>query len=751
MNTITTIIDFFERWIGTFPRVVLVFVGVLICVTVIGSLWERRMRLPGAIMGGVIGIGIVFNNQLLGYISEIPLGQRMRFLGVAISVAILSVTLLAVRSSSLNKKYGIFWFATGAGLLICSLRLESIRSLAALLEVQLFTLIGGGLLGLIFLLLFHFSLVLTRLEKENRVLQERLPNQGPFVVDTETRMLPNLRQRFSTLFGGTIRKIGSLLSLKRAGQAIRGTAVGAPLAILLASLAVLMIGLATPRAMVGDEVTHYYMLVKQAKDITQPNFSADIPMASGSIETRRYPHSFGWHYLGALVYLVTGGSFAGIQVYQTFFLLQFLTVAYLLARSRGGVETRAALLFVLTLASLPLCLLFSVTFYQDVPMSAQALTAFYLLMRRRWFLASCFMALAISFKVTAILFFPAFFFLVFFWEIKEKGVVKSVPVLICSVLVVLGTTWMLGKAINKYARAEFYPVRQLEMMAATMKAKFSELISDEHEQNIEKVPERKGLVAGSTGTVQKADPKPVVIANHPGDLRIKENYLIYGGLLFWLIIIGGAILTLPGLRKRFPSVSPSSNVWLYGVGGSFLLLTAYFIRTGPDARFFLPGLPFVILPAVEKLVCLPRSRMILILFASIALQQGAYVLNKTYQLRSISPEIIAGIQYLETHLPIPPKILMYPEGNYRYFPLKHEWYMGYRLRDFWRADNDKRIEMLHQFGVGAIVVKKHLIAPVDAGITNLGVYPPEFIRDLQGDSRFEREYDNAELTIYRVP
>jgi len=535
------------------------------------------------------------------------------------------------------------------------------------------------------------------------------------------------------------------------GLAIRGTQVGGPLVIVIATLAVLLVGLAAPQAMVGDEVTHYYMLVKQAQDISEPNFYADIPMASGGIETRRYPHSFGWHYLGALVYLITGGSFAGVQLYQAFFLLQLLSVAFLLARSRGGIESRSALLYVLTLASLPLCLFFSVTFYQDVPMTAQILTAFYFLCRRRWFWASCFMALAIGFKVTAVLFFPAFFFLVLFWEAKHSGWRKGALAFLCSTLIVLGSTWILGKTINIYAQSAFYPQEKLEIVTTVVKNRALALLSKTEPEPVAQVVENIAAVSNQYSLEKSPETAPSIIANHPGDLRINANYLIYGGLMLWLVIIFGLIAGLPIIRKKITSQNKSEDWWLFVIGGSFLLLTAYLTRTAPDARFFLPGMPFILLPLSERVVHLPKPKLLITIAAALALLQGGYVLNKAYHLRVVPPDIISGIEYLKLHPTQPSTIFMYPEGNYRLFPFPHEWYLGYRLRDFWRADNDKRIEMLHQFGIGAVVIKKHLIAPVDDQITNLGVYPPQFVEDLRVDERFVKSFENNELLIFLPP
>jgi hypothetical protein len=173
-------------------------------------------------------------------------------------------------------------------------------------------------------------------------------------------------------------------------------------------------------------------------------------------------------------------------------------------------------------------------------------------------------------------------------------------------------------------------------------------------------------------------------------------------------------------------------------------------KTSPDARFFLPGLPFLLLPFVEKAAFLPRPKILLSILVSVALLQGSYVLQKSYQLRELPAGMLEGIKYLTAN---PPEgnIFMYPEGNYRFFPLQHEWYLGYRLREFWRGSNDSRLEILKKYKVGAVVVKKHLIAPVDAAITNLGVYPPEFVNDLRSDARFAKVFENKELLIFLVP
>jgi hypothetical protein len=249
-----------------------------------------------------------------------------------------------------------------------------------------------------------------------------------------------------------------------------------------------------------------------------------------------------------------------------------------------------------------------------------------------------------------------------------------------------------------------------------------------------------------------SEKQAAIIANHPGDLRLTVNYFIYGGLLLWLLALAGlaaAFLRLLG-RQQQPA-TPESSCWLWGTGLSYTLIAAFALPNAPDARFFLPGLPFLLLPLAEQTVCLPRPKWLISLLASLALLQGGYVLAKTYHLRQVSPALREAMAWLKENPPQPFRVFMYPEGNYRLFPVPHEWYMNYHLREFWRADNNLRLEVLRQFSIGAVVIKKYLVAPVDQDITDLGVYPDYFVRDLRQDGRFKKVFENSAVLVIQVP
>lgn len=762
MSLLENLVHFVNRWLGSASQVGLIFLGILICVAIVISLWDKRITIFGATIGVFSGLVLIFHSSLYAYWGQLNVFRQIGLLTVVAGLAIGTISCWTVYTTVLRVRYAVLWLGLSLGLLFLSYYIYSSDVNGNISKIVLIVTIGYA--AFVTLLLLYFSLVLTKLEKRMDVVYDyfqRMETNGLEQSRTDSNSYgKRITFRMQVLFTVAVDTVKGFFSTKKAvSREIRGTRIGAPIVIGLACFAVFSVGFLAPQAMIGDEVTHYYMLVKQSHDLSKPNFFADIPHASGQVETRRYPHSFLWHYGGALIYRLAGNSFLSVQIYQTFFLFQLLFVGYLLARRRGGVETRSALVYVITLASLPLCLFFSVAFYQDVPMAAQAITAFYLLDRRRWLLAACFMALALGMKVTAVLFFPSFFIFFLYRLYNNRGICRAMLPFILSLVIVLGFTYCMGKAINIYAQAPYYPQERLETIYFAAKEKIVTFLlqSASSQKEYQAIPAE--TTASQYSVMKTAENAPVEIANHPGDLRNSENFLVFGGIIIWLLIAVGLLMKCPlinniltsrGARKR-AALEKSSSLWLFGVGGSFLVLVAYFTRTAPDARFFLPGLPFVLLPFAEWLVKIKKSKAIIGLLVTLAVLQSGYVLSKTYSLRAVSSDFQEAIDYLSEHPFVPPKVFMYPEGNYRLFSVPHEWYLGYRLRELWRAENPQRIRMFDQFGVGAILVKKKLVAEVDQEITNLGVYPTSFVADLETDKQFRKVFDNKEIVIFLPP
>lgn len=519
--------------------------------------------------------------------------------------------------------------------------------------------------------------------------------------------------------------------------------------IIMASLAVCTTGMLAPQPMVGDEVTHYYMLTRQAENLPVPNFFAHIPTGWGE-EVRQYPHPFAWHYIGAVFYRISGNLFASVQLYQTIFFIQLLAAAYFLARRRSGANSCVPILYLLTLLSLPMVLVFSTLFYQGIPMTAQVVTAFALLDRRRWLAATLFLCFSLGFKVTAVIFIPVFLFIVFCRSRNWYGTRRAVWIFLCCCSLLGGSIFALERVLNTYGHVAYYPtlqVRKIIQRGSILQKQFFSSV-------VPATVDRVGENTGTQKTKKAAQQESWRLVNYPGNLRVPVNYLLYGGVVLWLICLIGLVQTLwqrcLAGNGNVLSTAPSS-LWLFLVWGWYTVVTAVMMWATPDARFFLPGIPFLLLPMVEKAARLPFKKILVLVIAVLTIMQSGYVLAKIYRLRRVDPGLQATINYLQEDLPVPARIFMYPEGNYSLFPVPHEWYFDGHLREFWRVDNTDRIKMLHRYHIGAIVIKKYLVAPVDNQLSNLGVYPDFFIQQLKKDPRFSLVFENNVTLIFQVP
>jgi hypothetical protein len=516
---------------------------------------------------------------------------------------------------------------------------------------------------------------------------------------------------------------------------------GAIVVILLSWMGVLCVGLLAREPMIGDEVTHYYLAVAQSRDLSTPTMTTTIPLGDGGNVTRSYPHVILWHYLAALVLRVSGGNILSVQVLHSLFWLQTLLYSWLLVKSENG-ESPGTLVFVTVLASLPAGLIFGVAFYQDVPAVAQMMASFYYLRQRKISLSAVFFVLAMSLKETMFVLIPAYFvviMLVYPWkEFRWKVLVRVGLVGALFLMWFVGTTCLFSSLGQEY-----YPYKKVRSVVKKLGINVRAI----EDEMLGRPPAVKNASPAPASTRKKRTKQ---VANSPGDVRNPVNLVVYGGVLFWIVACSGLAMSARG----GPDGSGSGRwrlIWT-GCGVWYIAVTGVVMRTAPDARFFMPAVPLLLIGLAEPASWLPRKRIWLPVLMMLAIVQSAVVLGKTYQLRHVRAEIVDAIEFLKQNPPIPNRVFMYPEGDYRLFPCPHEWYMGYdKLRDFWKADNEQRLATLRKRKVGAIVVKKWLVAPIDKNMNNLGVYPDFFVKQVSEDPRFAKAYENQDVVIYSVP
>lgn len=754
-----------SQWMGvTFPLVVTITVGLAICAAGTTALWTRRIRLLPALLGLFLGAFLVLiglDTRILHGLVSASHMTRIRLLMGLLSVFVIAVTFESVRRSRLKERYALLWMFTGGMILLCACVPSLLDVLTALLGMQYMTAVGVLVFIFFVALLFHVSLALSNLQADETATAQRCALLEARLEDLSRELGKTSNASTACQDVPSLRDPPSLAPLRMPSGAapssacmprtIPGYAVGAPVLIAAAVLAVLWAGLRTPQAMVGDEVTHYYMLQHQASVLPSASFQAHIPTGWGETEVRNYPHANLWHYLGAWLFR-WNPSFAVTQVYQAFFLVQLLCSAFGLARLRNRASTPAILLHLLLVASLPVSLLFSVTFYQDVPLSAQVLTAFLMLARRRWGWATVFMMLAIGMKETAVLFIPAFLVMLLLQRVDAakrsagRGAFLVATHVVGPLVVVCAMLWapmqLSARLVRQHAGGDYYPFQQARTLAnrvsSSVLAPFRGATVAPH-ADLGTTEERRSVSTYETE----------IIANHPGDLRQPINWVLYGGVVMWLVLLPGLARALWTFARRRDWRTSVAEAWPLWVGLSYLIPTAILLKSAPDARFFLPALPLALLPFAESFSKLPRQRIWMSLLVALAVVQSGFVLSKTIQFRQVTPELRDAMRHLQENPPPHNRVFMYPEGNYRLFPVRHDWYLQYKLRDFWWGDNDYRLGLLAKNQIGAIVVKKHLVSSVDQAITNLGVYPDYFVHDLEKDPRFHKVFENSCASIYR--
>ncbi|MDX2140842.1 MAG: DUF2304 domain-containing protein [Chloroflexota bacterium] len=123
--------------------------------------------------------------------------DRMMILGVLASLAALLFILELVRRRKLREDYALLWLATALVLLILSLSRPALDTIAGALGVITYppaALFAVAILFVLFILL-HFSMVLTRLSRENKQAAQEMAIMRYELADARARLEQAERQQ----------------------------------------------------------------------------------------------------------------------------------------------------------------------------------------------------------------------------------------------------------------------------------------------------------------------------------------------------------------------------------------------------------------------------------------------------------------------------------------------------------------------------------------------------------------------------
>lgn len=101
--------------------------------------------------------------------------SKIELFSIVGSLVVLAMVTQLIRRRRLREEYAILWFISSLFLIVLSLRRDFLEQAAALLGIAYppsLLLLGGLILG--FLLSMHFSISLTRLSEQNKVLAQEV-------------------------------------------------------------------------------------------------------------------------------------------------------------------------------------------------------------------------------------------------------------------------------------------------------------------------------------------------------------------------------------------------------------------------------------------------------------------------------------------------------------------------------------------------------------------------------------------------
>ncbi len=466
-------------------------------------------------------------------------------------------------------------------------------------------------------------------------------------------------------------------------------------AALFAGLWLVGVGLNT-QLYVGDEVFHYRLAKAIYAGPWRPLF--DPLIHSSEIVKFDYVNAMLWHTLLAILWKLTGVSFAAAQAYHAGYYVLLVVGTYLLAKTLYDKEH--GLISAGIVATAPMMVSFSVLFYMDIPVTALSVFGLFLIAKRRYRWAGAVLGLAFLTKRNAYLLAPGFTFLVFYFgnpgwkERVKRGLSFLVP---------------LGGVVLPEFCFRYY--------------KF-------------------GTLTGFT-EIEPIYPNP----------PLDRNWLVagVGNPLSWVQYFGIALLVLIGVYVvRRATRKRDLFLWISIAGYVFFYLISF--RGWYDVRYLAPVTPFVAVLAAKGWSGL-RHRYMKTLLVGIGLLQFGAVSYYVYVHRQIPPAVEEGFEYIRAHT-LEEDRIMYPEVNLA------EWTgrpMMWRSRIslvelpylFWKANAEEAGRILNRYGIGYILVQKSRIYD-DSRTHHLGGYPRSFVKKLPAFPFLKLVFENEALDLWKI-
>ena len=470
--------------------------------------------------------------------------------------------------------------------------------------------------------------------------------------------------------------------------------------------------------MIGDETAHYYELLKQCKHLPNASFGWSVSTAYGKTRIALTgTHVIGWQYLGALFYYLLP-YFYTVQFYHLIYFCLLILFSYLTVKhlyNSDEVSCNALLL----ICTLPVCLLFGIAFYQDLPLTTLYVICFYLLFRKKYFLAIIISCLAYLMKENALLILPGLTFLLVLQEHKKP--LKCFAWIIFSYIAFFSCVMLFDLIVYIHSGYTYHSMMGEALMGYIVKLR----------------------------TIGQPIPQNPVVCSYPGDLRVPINWFIYFGGVVWLAVIASFF----GLFRKIRYImTEKKSLICLALGLSYLVPTYIIGKNNPDVRYFLPGVPFLIFAVSSWLRHVKFYRLILLILLFAATIQTVGVFHKIYTLRTLGPDLEQVINVLNKEKTVYSnkkyKIFMYAE-KWRFLPYEPMW--SY-YDEVWQAKTPEKIyKVLRKHDYAFVGIVKSKIASIgDNPDINIRLYPRWFVRCLEKSDLFKKKCENNTYIVYEL-
>jgi len=416
-----------------------------------------------------------------------------------------------------------------------------------------------------------------------------------------------------------------------------------------------------------------------------------------------------WHLGLAFLWKILGGANQiTAQVYHVFFYIILILVTSALTKETFGEGEKW--LPALIIATVPMVVSFSTLLYMDIPMTALVTLSFYLILKKKYFIAGILSGLAYLTKLNSGFLFPGFLITIFLNERKRfSSVIKG---------------------------CVFYIIPIIIIYLYDLNWRTHNIPSKMNISGIQNIKHRVSVIIFGLNIREYLNS----YLSNPFDL------IKYFGLVFLFLFF----LYFFQFRRKIKR----DGILLVPVASYFILFFIFF-GINSDIRYLMPILPFLVALFTPNIISLGRNwKIILIIICLFQFISTVFYVN---QKRKIPNSIKEGFEFIQKNVP-KEALILYPEENLLIYTQRRMIWSAFTVYRsgkrfsldllFWSNSLKEMNEVLKINQVSHILIKKSRIYD-DQKDRHFGGYPKSFVEKLPHLDGWRKVFENSELALWK--